>query len=212
VPLTGLGAALAAASLWLPVWVAPDLAEPRVTRVSAAHDGWAVVERLAVDKDFLGSTRFSQSMLWGYERAADGSPDRVRVFLAVDDRLDGGNRGLSPKTRVPGSGWEVLESGEGGLPGGEWLIVHSIEGVRLVYHARYGMQSLPVELGRSLLGLGRGPLRRPGRSTVVRLSTEVAPGPSGVQEAKARLDAFLASFREELSPYTGSDGAVAARR
>ena len=205
IALTALGAAFAAVSLWLPTWPAPDPSAPRLGHLSSSHEGWEVVNRLPVEVEFLGSTRFSDTLLREYERRAEGqqkSDERVELFIGFDDRLDGSNRALSPKTIVPGSGWEILEHGEGGLPGGDWYLVRSLQRVRLVYHRNYDMGSVPLELARSLFGLGRGPLRSAGRATVVRVSTVVAGTPDGMRDARLRLDRFVDSFAPLLAAYT----------
>lgn len=207
--LVAWGAALAAASLWLPVWPAPNLSEPRLARLASSHAGWEVVARLPVDHDFLGSTRFSETLLREYARpGAEGAAperERVKLFMGVDDRLSGGNRALSPKTRLPGSGWEVVERGQGGLPGGEWAVVRSADGLRLVYHRDAGMDRFPVELWRSALGLGRGPFRRPGRATAIRISTPMAASTEGLAAARERLDDFVADFESLLDRYVERD-------
>jgi len=199
--LVALGLLFLGVSVALPSWEAPNLAEPRLARLSSAHDGWVVSERLPIDYQFYGSTKFTQTMRREYEN----DDERVMIFMGMDDRLGGSNRALSPKTIVPASGWELAKSGTGGLPDGNWHLARSLEGTRLIYHQNYNMDSAATELARSLLGLGRGPFRRPGRSTVLRVSTVVERTPDGLRTAKERLDAFLKSFEGPLAPYTESD-------
>jgi exosortase len=200
IALLALGSLLLGISVALPSWEAPDLAEPRLSRLSSAHDGWVVTERLPIDYAFYGSTKFAQTMLREYVKG----DDEIMIFMGMDDGLAGSNRALSPKTIAPGSGWELTPSRTQGLPDSDWYLARSLEGPRLIYHKNYNMESFAKEFWRSLLGLGRGPFRRPERPTVLRVSTIVERTPNGLREAKERLDAFLTSFEEPLAPYKAS--------
>lgn len=196
--LIALLSVLLLVSVALPKWEAPDLTEPRLSRLSSARDGWTVTSRLPFDTSFFGSTRFSQTMLRVYERG----DDRVEVFMGLDDRLGGSNRAHSFKTVVPGSGWTTSGAGPNGSSDAGWYVARSVVATQLIYHRNLNMGSLPAELARSLLGLGRGPFRRPGRSIALRVSTRVAQKPQGMALAKRRLDKFLTSFAEPLALYT----------
>jgi exosortase len=195
--LISLGVILSAVSLWLPVWEAPNLADPRINRLPAEHEGWKVTERLPIDHDFFGSTRFTQTLLRTYSRGEE----KVSIFIGLDDRLRGGNRAMSPKTVIPGSGWEIVSIDENLLPGEDWVIARSLRSVQLIHHQDLNMDTFRVEFARSLLGLGRGPFRRPKRPMAVRIQTDVASTPGGLEQAKLRLQDFRAAFSEPIAVY-----------
>ena len=84
---------------------------------------------------------------------------------------------ISDKTAVPGPGYTLLEKTRIrlGADGREVERLHfrRFRHHTLVYHWYLGLDSMPTELLRSALALDRGPLRRPGRSVVVRVSSQM---------------------------------------
>ncbi len=74
-----------------------------------------------------------------------------------------------------------------------------IDGKRVrVYSWFEGFDSFGVELVRSVLGLDRSPLRRPGRALALRLSTPIGRGPGAEAAAEQRLREFTSLLRRGL--------------
>ncbi len=117
----------------------------------------------------------------------------VEAFVGSDRRLRRRASLLSQKTRLPGSGWTILQRQLVELESGrvvEELDLRSRNERRLALHWREQTESVSVEALRSTLGLDQSPLRRPGRAMVFRVSTDVGKGEAGHAEAQARLQEF----------------------
>jgi hypothetical protein len=87
---------------------------------------------------------------------------------------------------VPGSGYVIERREAVTLPSGRTADRLLVEGQerRVVYRWYQGVEPPLDEVGRALVSLDRGPLRRPGRALLVRLSTLADAG------ADDRLRAF----------------------
>lgn len=199
--LAGAVGALALATWTLPRWT-PGKTELRpLYEFPTSMGDWEVEKGLPLDRQFLGSVRFSE---WAHRRYSDGEA-QVDLFLGSDDRQSPRVAIRSEKTALPGSGWvmeergvvELLSSGRRA----EWFLVSSRSGRALVYRWHEGLGSRGEELLREVLALDRSPLREPGRGLLVRLRTDVQ-GPDGghlardrahrrLQEVAARVERVL---------------------
>jgi hypothetical protein len=154
---------------------------------------------LEVDRVFLGSTGFRESVTRRFQR--DGHP--LDVFLGLGWRPGRARSALSPKTAIPGSGW-ILEADDTVVlpPDGREvrsLLFRSETQRLLVYHWYEGSLGLVVEIARSLGAVDASPLRRAEEILAVRMATDVeAPVAKGLPPAAARLAAFYVEVREVL--------------
>lgn len=146
----------------------------------------------------FGSVGFSEWVHRQFRR----KNEQVNLFVGVDARLTTAMSLLSPKTAFPGSGWQVVESRSIALePDGHsaaLLQIQSARGFRMVLHWHEGIDGLPTETFRSMLSLDRGPFRRSGPATVIRMTTPVGPGPEGRSSAEARLRSLLPFVRSSV--------------
>ena len=164
-------------------------------------DGWKIDSGLPLDKEFLGSARFSEWVNRKYSHADE--KEGVEILLVSDNRLDRSTHILSPKISVPGPGWILEKSRRVQLEPGSPTVTSQIYGSHgrrmLVYQWYENMEDLPTEFLRHVLGLDRSPWRRsPGRSLAIRVSTPLSPGLLGEKEAELRLRRFARATQQEL--------------
>jgi len=197
--LVGLGlllGCLGVATWAIPVWQPARLVAPRLARFPVSLPGWAL-EGLPLDKEFLGSVGFSE---WVHRRYTKEGRE-VTLFLASNNRLEPRMSLISPKTTLPGAGWELREREPLELPpeglAAEVLVLQSRAGQSLAYYWYEGVETFSREALRSVLVLDRGPLRRQERALVVRLSTPLGWG--GREAAEKTLDEFLALAQPALA-------------
>lgn len=186
---------------------------PRSTARSV-HDlprdlgGWlGEAEPLDVDRDFFGTTRFSQRT----HRRYNGEVSSVELFLGINDRLRPHMGLVSPKTQILRAGWTVVECSP--LRGGPaWddaqeLVLREPGGAEwLAWHGYQDIAGLGMETARSMLVLDRGPLRRDRPARVTRFSTKIMDRPDGHAEARA----VLQQFADRVLPELGSIGLPSA--
>ena len=165
------------------------------------NDGWNIDIGLPLDKEFLGSARFSE---WINRRYSHGDEkEDVEILLVSDNRLDRSTHILSPKIAVPGPGWILEKSRRVQLEPRSPTVTSQIYGSHgrrmLVYQWYENMENLPTEFLRHILSLDRSPWRRsPGRSLAIRISTPLSPGLLGEKEAELRLRRFARATQKEL--------------
>jgi exosortase len=150
---------------------------------------------------FMGTVRFVRSSSLVYERAGES----VRAFLGSDDLQLRSRSIISDKNALPSRGWEAEERREIELAPGRVpavaVVVHRFGSRALVLYSYRGSRSVLEESLRGALALDQGPspwARRDGVS-LLRLSTQVPPGPDGVREAEDRLRGFFAELAPTLS-------------
>jgi EpsI family protein len=192
-------AAFAAVSLTVPAWQlgAANL-DALLVRDFTTLDGW-VSSEVAVDRRFLGRIGLQRDLSRRYVRNGEA----VKLYAAVGQREFRARSVLFSKAELPGSGWNTREQGRLRLePGGieaRWRVL--VSGARkefVVYWSEAGAGLLKESL-RSLLGLDRSPLRRPGEALVVRLATPMTdPEPAARELAEARIRRFYAALRPQL--------------
>jgi len=171
------------------------------TRLPAQFDGWQL-EIEEIDEQFLGSTRYTQSILRSYRRG----DERVRVFLGVDPRREPLLSGISPKSHVMGQGWRVVERRPADVIGP--TEVHAVESVQrrlnraaLVISWQQGVEAYPIEAIRNALALDRSPWQRPFSATAVRISTPLRSSSLREQAAaRDRLQPFVERVLEHFPP------------
>lgn len=186
----------------IPVWTAERLRLPRLATFPVELEGWKVTEGLKLDSEFVGSTGFSQ---WVHRTYAKDDK-QVTIFLASDDRLEPRASLISPRSAIPGPTWETVkrqtvELSEDG-PVAEARLVRSPKGFALTLQWYHDIASSSEETLRSIFVLDRGPLRRPGRALVVRLTTPI--GEDGPAAADRRQDEFLALTLAEVAKLLAS--------
>jgi hypothetical protein len=124
----------------------------------------------------------------------------VVVLLVHDDRSIRSRSLLSPKTMVPGPGWEVGPEDvielEPGPVRARAVLAEGYAQRSLVYLVRGGTGSVLGETLRSALALDQSPFARREPAWLVRLGTEIPPGPQGLRAAEVRLRELF----ERLAP------------
>lgn len=198
--LVGLAAVLAGGSVAIPTFQPAQAAAGRPLYELPAELGDWRASALPYDRDFLGSVEFTQWVHRRYERGEGGAA--VDVFLGANDRLDRSGSLLSPKNRFPGSGW-TLDAGRSrvvasGDPPVRAHIASRGSQRALVYSWYRGTDGLLAEIVRNALALDNSPFRREGRALFVRLSTPIAPTPSGVRRARERLRRLYSLLPREM--------------
>ncbi len=178
--------AMAVASLLLPPWKAPiGFGAPLGALPVQLGDFKA--ESLKLDHEFLGSIGFSE---WLHRRYETGT-EPIDLLLGSDHRVHEYSNFLSDKTAVPERGWQIVERtpvrfGDRDL---ERFVIESSGEQQVAYRWIAGVEPWWKEAFRSVLALDRGPLRRPGRALVFRISTPFEPGQRSA--AEDRLQTFL---------------------
>jgi exosortase len=198
--LIALGALLAlTAGLTLAVspWVPPAKTAGIEANFPTAFGEWRSHE-IEAGEPVFGSVGFSE---WIHRRFHRKN-EQVNLFIGVDARLTTAMSLLSPKTAFPGSGWQVVERRSIPLePDGRsaaLLLLQSARGFTMVLHWHEGVDGLPTEAFRSMLSLDRGPFRRPGPATVIRMNTPVGARPEGRARAEARLRSLFPFVRSAV--------------
>ena len=194
-------AALAALTFAIRPWSPPPTTLRSLSTLPPQLDGWQA-SGLNLDKEFLGTATFSEWVHRRYEK--DGHS--VDVLIGSDDRIDPRTDFDSPKTVVLESGFTFAADGSVELAGGRKAARYETElrdDRELVYVWSEGTASRGEEIVRALFALDRTPLRREGRSLLIRLNTPI--GSDGREAAEARLAAFAAV----LDPVIPRDGTPA---
>jgi hypothetical protein len=161
--------------------------------------GNLVSRSIPTDTVFLGSAGFRDVATLRFERGGQN----VDVFVGAGWRQGRARSALSPKTAVPGSGW-ILESEQLRVlePDGRavrQLVFRSGTRTLLAYHWYEGASGLASETMRTFLALDVSPLRRPLDILALRATTSIdGPLSSGLEPARARLDALYAELRRAV--------------
>jgi exosortase len=157
---------------------------------------WSISE-LDVDVAFLGRMGARTQVHRRYQRPGE----TVDLYLAVGERGQRSRSVLFSKAQLLGGGWATADQGdvervaEGAAA--HWRIAKSLTESHLVVSWHENAGGLLEESARSLLGLGRSPMRRAGEALTLRISTPLA-GRGEKNIAKARL--LLETFATELRP------------
>lgn len=191
--LISIFATLFVVSLVLPRWSFPAGNAHRLNLSLADEIGdWRLQESPPIHYRFLGSVRYSSSILRNYIRAKN---EPVQLLIAYDDRLHRLHSMVSEKNAFPGERGRLEERSTVtlGKPGQQAVaILASDDRSRfLIYYWYQGVASLGKEFLYALLALDQSPFRRPEPALVVRLSTTAEPGPEGLRAADRRLRGFL---------------------
>lgn len=178
--ITGVLAALVAASLWLPTW-----------RLSWGVPSFIPHERIPLEmgswlgKDLKPDPWFNAEAGFFYaihrEYRLTGrhtkSPEPVELFIGVGAHKQRSRTPFSPKNAYPGAGWTVDEAGEVTLEPGSveasWRLLRNGPRLLLVYYWQEGGRGLGREVLRSFFALDTSPFRRGQRVVVYRMSTEL---------------------------------------
>lgn len=201
--LMSLFATLFVVSLVLPQWSFPAGNMHRLHLSLADELGdWRLQESPPIPYRFLGSVRYSSSILRNYLREKN---EPVQLFIGYDDRLQPQQSMVSEKNAFPGERGRLEERYIVAL-GKPWqqavAILAGDDRTRfLIYYWYQGVASLGKEFLYALLALDQSPFRRSEPALVVRLSTTVEPGPEGLKLADRRLRDFLEDLNhaEQLS-------------
>jgi exosortase len=204
----GAAALIASARFWLEPWAAP---------VAPVRWGVALPERwgdhrssqLTIDRNFFGSVGFTRRL----SRAYEAGDERIEILLGYDDLLSRHRNPISPRMALPGAGWEI-ESRDlievEGFPRPVTRVLARSGTKRTLSLAWYeGAGGLWSEIGRSIAALDRSPARRSRGITLVRLSTQVHPAPTGRLDAEQHLLRFATELRPmvlEAAERVAADG------
>ena len=176
---------------------------------------WGEYESAAmrIDPKFLGSLRFSRRVNRAYEHAGA----RVEIFVGYDDMTHRARSPFSPRLPYPGAGWELEESQRlelDAFPGPVSASLLRSGRRRALSYTWYEDAQPPLrELVRAVVALDRSLAKPPVGVTAVRLTTYVAPTPTGLAEAHERLRAFAGELRPKLVvASTRISAATTARR
>lgn len=197
-------AVFASVSLAMPTW---PRSEPRLEAFLVSDfieiGPWRSSE-IPVDRRFLGRIGFFREVSRRYFRGGDV----VKLYAAASDREFRPRSVLFSKAVLPGSGWNTREQGTLRLePGGieaSWRVVVSGTRKEFVVYWSEGGAGLLEESFRSLLGLDKSPLRRPGEALVVRLATAM----TDPEEARALAEARILRFYDALRPELDAQHAI----
>lgn len=188
-------AALCVLGAVVPQWSWAAGRPPWGVEMPARIDDWTS-KKLDDDGTYLGSVAYVRSLHRRYERDGVG----VEVFLAMDDRLQRDRSIVSPKHRVPGAAWEVVETRSLTMPWApaEVLEIRSRSRDReiLAYQWYEGDQGLARETFRQLAAIDNSVLRPGGNVLVHRVSTDLGEGPDARAAAEARLAEFAVRLRQ----------------
>jgi hypothetical protein len=196
-------AALAAISIWVPMWNTERLPTERLrgpSRPALVGRSSRAVER-QIDRIYMLSVGVRKAL---HRRYFDRSRDRgswVDVYIAIGDHSMRTSTPFSPKTGMPDGGW-VIENEEItslGLAHPNVVVRQIRRGTkrRLIYHWYEGSRGFCDEVFRALLALDQSPFRRPEASVVVRLGTELSgTSKSARRRAERRLRLFFHASRE----------------
>jgi len=182
---------LAVGSVGVPRWIVTDpVPLPLEARYASQLGEWRG-EPLPIDRLFLGSVAFRESLSTRY-RLGDESVD---LFLGVGNRARRFVSALSPKTQLLESGWVVEERWQvdagPGRPAIEGLLLRSGTRWLLVHHWVEASARTAGESLRSLLTLDATPWRQATDPLVVRIATPLnEPGAQERLQAEARLERF----------------------
>lgn len=192
---TAFAAGLCALTLAVPKWEWKAGRPPWSVALPVAFDDWQG-KRVEDDKTFLGSVAYVRSLHRRYER--NGA--QVDVFVAMDDRLERDRSMLSPKHRVPGAGWQVVNTRLVDVPWTDEPVLEVLATSRgqrvLAYQWYEGSQRVGREALRELSAVDNSFLRAGGDVFAFRVSTPlVDPGPAGLKRAEALLDEFAVRLR-----------------
>jgi EpsI family protein len=190
------------AALGVAQWLVPRYAPPPASSAWTLSNlplqiGAWTSEATKVDRDFLGSVAFTERS----QRRFSSGAGEVEVFVGVNDHGDRSGSALSPKTRLPGAGFNVQHRDavvvDGGTAPIDRLVVSSRGQEYLVYHWVAGERQLSDEALRGFLALDRSRWRRSERTVVVRLSTPVDRYGRGAAEERLRF--FVPFVRQALA-------------
>jgi hypothetical protein len=178
----------------LPRWEAPPAPPSLIGGVVA---GLGFAQKLEIDRRFLGSTGFRESLL---RSVSWGRSDAV-VFVGVGARANRARSPLSPKTELPGSGWVIEQETrvqlEAGGPVAHARVMRSGSRRWLVHHWYEGNGSLAEEVLRAWLALDRSPWRRSREIVAVRVGIPLS---GAVESSRPAAEAEFLSFYRMLRP------------
>jgi exosortase len=188
---------LALASLVVPRWIVIDTPPLRIEARYQQRIGEWVGEPLEIDRLFLGSVFFRESLSGRY-RLGD---DTIDLFIGVGDRARRFLSSLSPKTELLGGAWEIEQrwplDGEAGGPAARRMLLRSGTRWVLAEHWTRASDGVASEALRSLLTLDATPWRRSQDPVIIRIATPLRD-PDEVEAAQARLERFRRSLGPEL--------------
>ncbi len=175
---------------------APESRIWKLHEIRREMGSWSAVRILELDHDHMGSVDFRDKLYREYVRGNDS----VLLFVGADDRRRRDQSSLSPKTRVPGSGWETVESSMVTLPGFgrvvERLRQRRASQEALSFHFRLGADGLWTEVLRWFLALDLRSGQRPAELAVVRVTAPIVGG--NLARAQRTLTQFMTELDRDL--------------
>lgn len=201
VPVVLVGAI--AASLLLPSWVPPPAPGQLTSRELAGRIDEFRGTDLGQSKIrfFLGTIGLRESLYRRYRVSDRGNS--ADLFVGFGMHTNRYRSPLSPKTALPGSGWEIEDERTEVIDGRSVQARVLRSGTRRILSWSWyeNSQGLWRETWRNLLALDRTPWRRDADVLAVRLSTQLE-GPTEAQrrEGGTYLEPLYHAFRAALRP------------
>lgn len=209
-----------AAVTWAPVFSPPDATLPRVASVALEVDGLRAQRSLALDREYLGSVRWTDQVYRRYAEPTAPSalpPLSIDVVVMADHRRDRRHDVFSPKVARGRPGLDVTRRQAIRLtPSGR--PAQLIEGVgpdghETIVFFRVTDTGLASARLRAILGVDQSRWHRPQPEVVVRVALAPTPGtprPDAVLRVRRFAEAFEAALVEaELIPPAATGGETA---
>jgi exosortase D (VPLPA-CTERM-specific) len=179
-------------------------------------DEWHGTEQRVDERVLTEGVKADEALMATYARSAE--PIGVSLWLAYYASQRSGRSVHSPKTCLPGGGWEIRSFEERLIPevraGGESLPVNRVvigleEQQQLVYYwfAQRGRVVTNEYLVKSYI-FWDALTRNRTDGSLVRISTPVIPGPDGIEGADRRLQDFVRAMDPKLNYFLPQADAV----
>jgi EpsI family protein len=165
-------------------------------------DGWAGMP-LVMEEIYRNTLRFDDYLLADYRRASDMP---VNLYLAYYRSQKAGQSAHSPRTCIPGGGWEIVSVTDLTLAGSPPVVVNRVQIHKedqrqlVLYWFQERGRILASEFAVKWYLLWDAVTRHRSDGALVRLTTAIDPGESEAA-AEARLVAFADTVRPLLTEY-----------
>jgi exosortase D (VPLPA-CTERM-specific) len=165
-------------------------------------DGWTGMP-LVMEQVYRETLRFDDYLLADYRRSSDMP---VNLYLAYYRSQKAGQSAHSPRTCIPGGGWEIVSVADLTLAGSPPIIVNRVQIHKddqkqlVLYWFQERGRILASEYAVKWYLLWDAVTRHRSDGALVRLTTAIDPGETDAV-AEARLVAFAETIRPFLSKY-----------
>lgn len=215
VVVLGSAALFIAAGAGTPRWEPPETTLSRAAEVPKELEGLRARRSMTLDREYLGSVRWSDRVFRRYVATDPDSPLTIDALVLVDHGHDRSHDVASPKVARTKPGLVVRHASTLGLPasGRRALLLRAAgpDGMETIVFFRSFASTGLVRLLRSVLAIDQSFWHRPGADVAVRVATVRpfdAPLSGSEEERLIRLaDALAQSLLEAgLLPPVSEDG------